>query len=348
MSIDIFKKSFEFVKESGPEQIAFGVFYPRDFVDSQREYTTAPELSKAVSRLSANQNWPYLVDTQHDLTPTQSRIVESYLAESDGPNFRKGDWVGRVKIDDETWPLVESGGLKAFSIYGKAAREDSIFKGQSVSKMVNMHPTMVSLVKTGANRMQFVAKSDDTMPAWFAAYSQKLDRRLAKLTKSDDTETGEPGDFLRKSDGWYRIGTDGTTHLKLDKDMNHKLELAARQRDARVQKNDTELEDHLHYVSLLEMVVGDGPAANAERLGYARMAARHGGADRIWKGAFDTSVGGDAYRQRNAGNPFYRALTGWRGETAPAKVVEKSLQGIEQENDARRDAAFIERMTTRR
>ena len=59
--------------------------------------------------------------------------------------------------------------------------------------------------------------------------------------------------------------------------MNRKLELAARKRDARLQKNDDELENHLHYVSLLEMVVGDSPAANAERLGYARMAAQHAG-----------------------------------------------------------------------
>ena len=341
MSIDIFKKSFAFQKESGPEQIVFGTLYPRDFIDSQKEYTTAGELAKAVEVLAGNENWPYLVDTQHNLNPTGSRIIESYLAESDGPNFRRGDWVGKIRIDDETWPRVENGQLKAFSIYGTAARQDTVFNGQSVRKVINMQPTLISLVKTGASRQSFVAKSGDA-PAWFTKYTEKLDKRLKRLSKADDT--GKAGDFLRKSDGWYRIGTDGNTFIKLDETMNKRLELAARQRDARVQKNDTELEDHLHYVNLLEMVVGDSPAANAERLGYARMAARHGGADRIWKGAFDTSVGGDAYRQRNAGNPFYRALTGWRGETAPAKVVKKSQVEIQQENDARRDASFIERM----
>ena len=346
--IDIFKKSFTFQKESGPEQIVFGTLYPRDFVDSQGEYTDAKELSKAVEVLAGNENWPYLVDKQHDLNRTQSRVIESYLAESDGPNFRKGDWVAKVRIDNETWPLVESGELKAFSIYGKAARQDTVFNGQSVRKMINMQPSLISLVKSGASRQSFVAKSDDDMPAWFKAYSEKLEKRLAKLTKSDDTQTGKPGDYLRKDDGWYRIATDGTTHIKLDHDMNTKLELAARQRDERMRKNDEELDNHLHYVSLLEMVVGDSPAANAERLGYARMAAQHGGADRVWKGAFDTSKGGSAYEQRNRGNPFYQALAGWTGETkAPVKVEKTTLQEVEKSNDERRDKAFIDCMTRR-
>ena len=347
MSIDIFKKSFEFVKESGPEQIAFGTLYPRDFVDSQKEYTTADELAKAVEVLAGNENWPYLVDKQHDLNRTQSRVIESYLAESDGPNFRRGDWVAKVRIDNETWPLVENGQLKAFSIYGTAARQDTVFNGQSVRKMINMQPSLISLVRTGASRQNFLAKSDDTMPAWFKAYSEKLEKRLNKLSKADDTQTGKAGDFVRKADGWYRVGTDASTYIKMDENMNNRLELAARQRDARVQKNDTELQDHLHYVSLLEMVVGDGPAADAERRGYAAMAAQHGGADRIWKDAFNTSVGGDAHAQRNRNNPLHQYLSGWKGE-APAKVVEKSQVEIQQENDARRDASFIERMTTRR
>ena len=343
--IDIFKKSFAFQKESGPEQIAFGVFYPRDFVDSQREYTTADELSKAVERLSANQNWPFLVDTQHDLTATKSRIVESYLAESDGPNFRRGDWVGRIKIADETWPAVESGGLKAFSIYGKAARETVTFEGQTVTKMTNIDPTMVSLVSTGANRMEFLAKSDDA-PAWFTKYTKELDERLAELAKSDDTETGEPGDYVRKSNGWYRIGTDASTHIKMDNDMDRKLELAHRQRADKMRKNDDELSEHLHYISLLEMVVGDGPAADAERRGYAAMAAQHGGADRVWKDAFNTSKGGSAYDQRNRNNPLHQYLSGWKGET-PKKVEKTAPQDIEKSNDERRDKAFIDCMTRR-
>ena len=115
--------------------------------------------------------------------------------------------------------------LRHFSIYGRAQRETVTFQNKQVQKMTDIRPTLISLVKSGASRQSFVAKSDDA-PAWFKVYTEKLDKRLAKLTKSDDTQTGEPGDYVRKSDGWYRIGTDGDTHIKLDKDMNIKLELA--------------------------------------------------------------------------------------------------------------------------
>ena len=243
---------------------------------------------------------------------------------------------------------MANGELKAFSIYGRAQRETVTFQNRQVQKMTDIRPTLISLVKTGASRQSFVAKSDDKMPAWFKAYSEKLERRLEKLSKADDTETGEAGDYLRKDDGWYRIATDGTTFIKLDLDMNRKLELAARQRDERMRKNDDELDNHLHYVSLLEMVVGDSPAANAERLGYARMAARYGGADRVWKDAFNTSKGGDAHAQRNRGNPFYEALGGWKGEKAPPKVEKTTLQDVEKANDEKRDKAFLKTMTSRR
>ena len=73
--------------------------------------------------------------------------------------------------------------------------------------MTDIRPTLISLVKTGASRQSFVAKSDDTMPAWFKAYSEKLEKRLNKLSKADDTQTGKPGDYVRKADGWYRIAT---------------------------------------------------------------------------------------------------------------------------------------------
>ena len=342
-----FKKSFEFRKTEATRKQVFGVAYPVDSIDSQGEYTDSAELERAVQRVAELDGWPRIVDIQHDTRPTESKIIESYIATTDGDYFRKGDWLARIQVSDSEWPRVANGELKAFSIYGRAQRETVTFQNRQVQKMTDIRPTLISLVKNGASRQSFVAKSDDDAPAWFTKYTEKLEKRLAKLTKSDDTQTGEPGDYVRKADGWYEIARDGDTHIKLDSDMNRKLELAARKRVERMAKNDEELQDHLHYVSLLEMVVGDSPAANAERLGYARMAAQHGGADRVWKDAFNTSKGGSAYEQRNRGNPFYQALTGWTETKAPAKVVEKSQVEIQQENDARRDASFIERMTRR-
>ena len=99
-------------------------------------------------------------------------------------------------------------------------------------------------------------------------------------------------------------------------------------------------------MSLLEAVAGDGPAAQAERLGYARMAARHGGADRVWRDAFNVSKGGSAYEQRNRNNPLYRYLSGWKGENTPAKVEKTTPHDVEKSNDAARDKAFLDCMDT--
>ena len=347
MSRTTFEKSFEFKKTTETKKQVFGVAYPVDQIDSQGEYTDSAELEKAVQRVAELDGWPRLVDVKHDTRPTESRIIESYVATTDGDYFRKGDWLARIQVSDSEWPRVANGELRAFSIYGRAQRETVTFQNRQVQKMTDIRPTLISLVASGASRQSFVAKADDP-PAWFTKYTEKLDKRLNKLSKADDTPKGKPGDYVRKSDGWFQIGTDGTTHIKLGHDMNNRVEMAYKQRSDRVKKNDDELTEHLHYISLLEMVVGDGPAADAERRGYAAMAAQHGGPDRIWKGAFNTSVGGDAYRQRNAGNPFYQALSGWKGENTPAKVEKKSLQDAEKANDKKRDAAFLERMTTRR
>ena len=348
MSIDVFEKSFEFKKTTETKKQVFGVAYPADTIDSQNEFTDTAELELAVQRVAELDGWPRIVDVQHDSVPTESRVIESYVSTVDGEYFRKGDWLARIQVSDSEWPRVANGELTAFSIFGRANRETVNFEGKQVKKMTDIRPSLISLVKTGASRQTFVAKSDDEAPPWFNKWAKQMETRIGKLTKSDDTETGgEPGDYLRKSDGWYRIGTDGDTHIKMDNDMDRKLELAHRQRADTVKKNDDELENHLHYSALLHAVVGDSREADAERASWAELAARSGGADRVWRDAFNISKGGSAYEQRNAGNPFHQALSGWKGEKAPAKVVEKSRQDIENENDAKRDAAFLERMTKR-
>ena len=347
MSIDIFKKSFEFKKTTQAKKQVFGIAYPSNRIDSQGEFTDSVELEKAVQRVAELDDWPRIVDVQHDTQRTESKVIESYIATTNGDYFKKGDWLARIQVSDSEWPRVENGELKAFSIYGKASRETVTFQNRQVQKMTDIRPSLISLVKTGASRQSFVAKSNEA-PAWFNKWAKQMETRIALLTKSDDdAETGEPGDFVRKSDGWYQIARDGDTHIKQDLDMNKRLELAHRQRDDRLKKNDDDLSEHLRYVHLLEMVTGDGPAADRERAGYAAMAAQHGGADRVWRDAFNISKGGDAYSQRNRNNPLHQYLAGWKGEKVPGKVVQKTPQEVEKSNQERRDEAFIERMTSR-
>ena len=298
-----FKKSFDFVKES--EQVAFGVFYPRDFVDTQNEYTDSRELAKAVERLSANENWPYLVDKQHDLNRTESRIIESYLAESDGPNFRKGDWVRRVKIDDSTWAEVESGNLRAFSIYGKAKRLNATFNGKPVQKMVNLQPTLISLVSKGANKLEFVRKSDDTAPAWFAAWEAQIKERIDDLVKGSKVEKAQAGDYVKRAGHWYRVLNPKTNTLeKLDSGTSARLGKA---HNAKLRKESGVNDAHADYIAALHAIPHDGfgnySPENMHKISYLQdRMDRSGGGDAVWTGLFDVDanrsvgrIGGDTF-----------------------------------------------------
>ena len=124
MSRTTFQKSFEFRKTEATRKQVFGVAYPVDSIDSQGEYTDSAELEKAVQRVASLDGWPRIVDIQHDTRPTESKIIESYIATTDGDYFRKGDWLARIQVSDSEWPRVANGELKAFSIYGRAQRED--------------------------------------------------------------------------------------------------------------------------------------------------------------------------------------------------------------------------------
>ena len=86
-----FQKSFEFKKTEATRKQVFGVAYPVDQIDSQGEYTDSAELEKAVQRVAELDGWPRIVDIQHDTRPTESKIIESYIATTDGDYFRKGD-----------------------------------------------------------------------------------------------------------------------------------------------------------------------------------------------------------------------------------------------------------------
>ena len=172
-----FEQSYDFVEKNQAEQTALGVIYRAGVIDSQGDYALAPDLEKAVEFLSDNPNWPRVIDVEHTRQRSHSKLVESYVARSDGPFYKTSDWIGRIKVADDVWPRVESGELRAFSIYGRAGREKTIYQGREATRMRMMETEFISLVPNGANQVQFIAKAD-VMPAWFRSYSAKLDKQL--------------------------------------------------------------------------------------------------------------------------------------------------------------------------
>ena len=335
-----FTKSIVFEK-CDAEQSLFGVVYPANKLDTQKEFTDTGELAKAVEALSQNQNWPTLIDENHNGRLTQSRIVESYIAKESGPTYSKGDWVALVRVDDKTWPRIVNGHFKAFSIFGMSKREAATFNGQPARRMYDIAVQAVSLVPNGASRAEFVAKnvSGDTMPPWFKSWAEKSNERLEALEsrygvgKSGDAfKAAEIGDYVRDNDGTWLEKTDAKTFIQTNNHLADRLEKAHKLRNRRdkgkvrrasearkpkrklnsrnnrasvdVEKSD--LATHLDFYSALHSVASNNGEYSAQQradmVDLASAAAQHGGADAVWGDMLQSS--GDAFADRNRNSPL--------------------------------------------
>ena len=334
-----FTKSIVFEKRDA-EQSLFGVVYPAGVLDTQKEFTDTVELAKAVEALSQNQNWPELIDENHNGNLTESRIVESYIAKESGPTYSAGDWVALVRVDDNTWPKVANGSYKAFSIGGMSKREQTTFNGEPAKRMFDITVQAVSLVPNGASRAEFVAKNVDgnTMPPWFKSWAEKSNERLEALEsryglgKSGDAfMAAEIGDFVRDNDGLWLEKVRAQTFIEVNSHLAQRLEKAHKLRNRRDKKRvrriaevarpknkrnasnnrssvaaKSELERHLDFYSALHSVASTNGEYTAQQrarmMDLAREASQHGGADKVWEGLIDT--GPDAYAARNRSNPL--------------------------------------------
>jgi len=109
------------VKVDEDRQLAYGEVYLPMIPDSQGDFMTEIEIEKMAHEFMKS-GLLRGVDTQHDLCDNGSIIVESFIAREGDPDFIKGAWVAAVWCSDEVWPLVKSGELGGFSMYGKGER----------------------------------------------------------------------------------------------------------------------------------------------------------------------------------------------------------------------------------
>lgn len=104
------------------KQIAYGEVYIPMIPDSQGDFMTTEEIEKMAHRFMKD-GLLRDVDTQHDLSDNGSIVVESFIVREDDPDFPiVGSWVAAVWVPDDIWPLVKSGELGGFSMYGKGER----------------------------------------------------------------------------------------------------------------------------------------------------------------------------------------------------------------------------------
>ena len=179
----IIVKQVELARLDSDNREAHGVLYYADKVDSQGDFVTKAELKAAQERLATSGRMPFVVDVEHNRKVTQSAVTESYIAKS-GDKMGAGNWIVTAKVDADTWPLVASGKLRAFSMQGTGKRTE-IQKGNGkgkVTQLSNLEVEFISLVPRGANQTQFVAKSD-AMPKWARDFQASLDDTLEAVDK---------------------------------------------------------------------------------------------------------------------------------------------------------------------
>lgn len=160
-------------KLDADKQLAYGAVYMPMIPDSQGDFMTAEEIEKMAHGFMKD-GLLRGVDTQHDLCDNGAVIVESFIVRKDDPDFIEGSWVAAVWCPDDIWPMVKSGELAAFSMYGKGERiptmitieipNDGILKGDTYKMEDHTHKFTIKFDEEG----KFLGGDTDVGPDGFA------------------------------------------------------------------------------------------------------------------------------------------------------------------------------------
>lgn len=115
------ERTVNFSKFDNEKQLAYGEVYMPMIPDSQGDFMTSEEIEKMAHGFMKD-GLLRGVDTQHDLCDNGAIVVESFIARKGDPDFVEGSWVAAVWVPDDLWPLVKSGELGGFSMYGSGER----------------------------------------------------------------------------------------------------------------------------------------------------------------------------------------------------------------------------------
>jgi len=140
------------------KQLAYGEVYVPMIPDSQGDFMTATEIEKMAHQFMKD-GLLRGVDTQHDLQDNGAVVVESFLARKSDPDFIYQSWVAAVWVPDDVWPLVKSGELGGFSMYGSGERtptmitieipDNGIIKGDTDTAEDHIHTYFVKYDEEG-------------------------------------------------------------------------------------------------------------------------------------------------------------------------------------------------------
>ena len=118
--------------KSSEEGIVYGIVYAPDEVDSQGDFANKDEIKKAAYNFM-REGCGYRVDVNHDMSPTNAYICESWIVKSKDEFFDEvGAWAVGIKIEDESLKeMVKSGDITGLSMYGAG-----VVKNKSMPELI--------------------------------------------------------------------------------------------------------------------------------------------------------------------------------------------------------------------
>lgn len=173
-------KNFEFTAVAKADPVLHqlhGTIYKADTIDTQGEFMSAAELTKAAHAALAN---GVAIDVNHSgqaLAKQHAALVESTVQD--------GVWKGVVQLSKAAWDQLVTGGLaKAFSIGGSAPRRDVQKDGKPAREIYDAQVAFISLVPRGTNGEPAIQKSDEP-PAWAKALMKQMEEIDAKIEETE-------------------------------------------------------------------------------------------------------------------------------------------------------------------
>lgn len=134
-----FQSFGKIVKADAESHFVTGIVYEPMVEDSQGEYMTTEEITKAAHWFMKNDGD---VDIQHCFEKANGvEIVESFVAKSDmeinGENIKEGTWIMTMEVtDSDIWDSIQKGDITGFSMggTGSVSDEDVSLDSEDVEK----------------------------------------------------------------------------------------------------------------------------------------------------------------------------------------------------------------------
>lgn len=141
------------------QRLVTGQVYAPNTLDAHGHFMTAEDLQEvAYSFLS--DGLLTSIDVQHDNTPIDATIVESFIARKGDPDFEEGAWVATTRINDPmVWKAVKDGRINGYSFEILTYRQEMVVEFEYSTWYYgftdpdpydkHVHPFMVRLDENG-------------------------------------------------------------------------------------------------------------------------------------------------------------------------------------------------------